>query len=230
MTTSKSSTSTIFVVVSIVAVVIIGVVFARNLTNVEHLAKGVESQSFTIDMDFDRFRQIMVRKNGTASIIGHAGMKLLDEKIEDVELDTSGDDRPILNAIRGKSKSELSAVKLLTVQIDDPTVKADKLELRQIADIEPKEIHVVTKSTGPAGQLEQYMTTLYAQPNGKSTDLTVNVNLSVRVNVPRLFQARAEARVQQAAEKAVANQTEAMKKFFAEHADEQIILPKLGSK
>ncbi len=227
MTNSKHSRTRLYAVLGTAAVVIIGAVIALNTQTVEH-ATGEQSKTFNIEVDFDRFRQIMVRKNGTASIIGLSGMKLLDERLEDVELDTSGDDRPILNAIRGKSKTDVSATKLLTVQIDDPTLEADKLHLRQVADIEPQEINVVTASMEPAGKLQKYKSTLRAHPRGQSTELTINVDITILVRVPKLFASRAHERVQKAADDAVTNQAGAMTKFFAKHSDEQLILPEFG--
>ncbi len=218
-----------FVALGITAVISIGGVIVWKASIVEHVATGNRSQTFTLDCDFDRFRQIMVRKNATAAIVGHSGMKLLDERVQDIALDTSMDDRPLLNAIRGRSKSELSAIKLLTVRLDDPTLEADELVLRQVADIEPGRIDVVTKSTGPAGRLESYTTTLHAEPDAQTTKVTVTVGLTVRVEVPKLFVSRADDRVQQAADDAISGQQEAMKQFIIQHADERLILPELGN-
>ena len=228
MKASIRSHTKLYAALGIIAVVIIGGAITWKASIVDHVATGKQSQTFNVDCEFDRFRQIMVRKNATAAIVSHSGMKLLGERVQDIALDTSKDDRPLLNAIRGKSKSELSAIKLLTVQLDDPTLEADELVLRQVAEIDPEQINVLTKSTGPAGRLESYITTLHAEPYAQTTKLTVTVDLTVRVNVPKLFVSRADARVQQAAVDAISGQERAMKQFINEHVDERLILPELG--
>lgn len=169
----------------------------------------------------------MVRKNATAAIVGHSGMKLLSENVQNVELDTSRDDRPLLNAIRGKSKSEVSATKTITVGLDDPTLEATELVLNQVADIQTSQIDVVTKSKKPVGRLENYATTLKAVPDAQATLVTVTVDMSVRVRVPILFVSQADARVQQAADDAIAGQSAAIQQFIGENADQRLILPDL---
>lgn len=216
-----------YLVIGIVAAIIAVAIVIWKASVVEHLSSGVSKQTFTVDCEFDRFRQIMVRKNATAAIVGHSGMTLLSEKVQDIELDTSRDDRPLLNAIRGKSKSEVTAIKIITVGLDDPTLEASKLVLRQVANIHTSEIDVTTQATGPAGRLEQYSTTLNAQPDSQGTQVTISVEMRVRVKVPMLFVSRADVRVQQAADAAINGQTAAIKQFIIENADQRIILPDL---
>jgi len=199
-----------------------------SFSTVDYLASGKQEESFVVDCTFSKFRQIMVRKNATAAIIGQSGMTLLDEKIQDVQLDTSGDDRPLLNAILGRSKSGLTAIKQITVKLDDPAIDADKLVLRQQANIQPDVMNVVTKSKAPAGNLESYETTLEARPNGDRTEVTTMVALSVHVKLPKMFTSRADTQVQRSAIDAVTEQARSIKAFIAEHADERMIVPELG--
>ncbi|WP_146595964.1 hypothetical protein [Novipirellula galeiformis] len=206
--------------------------------SVEHRATAYQDRSIVVDCDFAKFRQIMVRKNATAAIVEHSGMTLLDERIQDVALDTSGDDRPLLNAIRGVSKTDVAAVKQLTVQLDDPTLEASELVLRQNVDIQQDSFHVTTVSEGPAGRLENYKTTLDAVPNeaeagtteavAGGTRIKLTVEMTVRVKVPRLFRHRADAGVQDAADDAIQGQADAIEQFIARYADDAFILPELN--
>ncbi len=54
---------------------------------VDHTSEGSSRRQFTIQVDFDTFRQIMVRKNATEAIVSHSGMKLLDERVDDISID-----------------------------------------------------------------------------------------------------------------------------------------------
>ncbi len=216
--------------VAIITILLIAGVAAAawSLGSVTHLATGQHQESFTIEVDFDKFRQIMVRKNATAAIVGRSGMTLKDERIDDFQVDTSGDERPLLNAIRGKSKSEVDAVKQLTARLEDPAIDADELILRQHAVIETGSMIVETRSKSPAGNLEDYQTKLQAKPDGDRTAVILNVALKVRVDVPKMFVGRANEEVQQSAEDAVRQQAESIRAFVAQHADKRLILPELG--
>ncbi len=209
-------------------VLVLAALIAWQLRSIEHLATGQQQRSFVVDCDFAKFRQIMVRKNATAAIVGHTGMRLINEQIEDVMVDTSQDDRPLLNAIRGVSKTEVSAVKELTVQLEDPTLEANELVLEQNADIQPDRIDVITVSKRAAGRLKHYQTTLDAKPDPEGTRVVLTVELDVLVKVPHFFKHRADAGVQQAADDAITGQAAAIEAFIARHADELLILPELN--
>lgn len=199
------------------------------LSPVEHLADGQSSASFFIECDFDKFRQIMVRKNATAVIVEQTGMKLLDERIDDVQLEVNEGDRPLLDAIRGKWKSDMTAIKELVVELTDPALDAKELILRQQANMQSESMEVATKSKSPAGNLRSYATSLNAKKSGERTEVSIDVALTVLTNVPSLFTGQADKQVQQAADEAVSSQTEAMKAFVARHADRRLILPEFGN-
>ena len=208
-------------------ILVAGTAAAWTLATVDHLASGSESYRFLVECDYDKFRQIMVRKNATDAIISQGGMSLIDEQVLDLQIDTSGDDRPLLHALRGRSKSEVEAVKALTVRLNVPAVTADELELVQVAEIDANQLNVETKSKGPAGNLENYVTSLGARPANGGTEVTLSVSMDVRVQVPKMFTSRADAEVQRAAEDAAAEQEKSIRTFIAEHADKQLILPEL---
>ncbi len=200
---------------------------AWQLSPVSRLSPGTSERSFEMPIEFAKFRQIMVRKQATAAIVSHGGMQLLDEKIQGVSVDTSGDDRPILNALRGRSQSELAARKQLLVSLDDPSLEADQLSLTQTADIRSDSMNVRSVANQPAGNLEEYSTTLAATPADGVTQVTVSVDMRVRVKVPKLFVGRADAKVQQAAEAATREQQAAIEHFINQYAGELIVLPEL---
>ena len=203
--------------------------FAWQLRPIEHVTSGKATSTVTLECSFEKFRQIMVRKNATKAIVGDSGMKLIDEQVLDIDLDTSRDDRPLLNALRGKSKTDLVAVKQLTVQLTDPMLEASELVLRQDADIKEQRIHVETSSKRPAGRLQKYATTLDAYPadNGTATRVELSVDMNVVIRVPKYFRHKADEGVQQAADDAIAGQETSIKDFVTLYADERFIIPDL---
>ena len=200
-----------------------------RLSRVDHLATGAEQKTITIDCEYGKFRQIMIRKNATAAIVAHGGMTLIDEQVHDLTLDTSRDDRPILNAIRGQSKSDLKAIKEITVSLDDPMLEADRLVLRQESEITETQMTAESTSKEPAGRLKRYQTSLYARPEGDKTVVDLSVELDVLITIPKFLAYKADEGVQEAAVDAVGGQSEALKSFIAKHRDKRMILPDIGS-
>jgi len=177
----------------------------------EHSVKSVAERQFILNVDFDAFRQLLVRTNATAAILEHGGMELVDETTETVDVDLSNDPRPLRNALRGKSKANVFAIKRLTVQLNDPQLKATELMLTQDCRIQPKMIHIVTTSDQPSGELRAYSTTLDAIRVGAGTEVTLKVELTVDVRIPRVFISQAESRVQDATELSTQSQEAAIR-------------------
>lgn len=227
MKTNFPNRSRFFVASAAFALVVVGSIAVWSFVSVDHVASGSQTHQFVIDCDFDKFRQIMVRKNASAAIIGKSGMTLVDQEIEEVQLDTSQDDRPVRNAIRGKSKSEVLAIKHLVVQVNDPALQGQQLALRQRAEVKPDLLDVSTRSKSAAGNLKNYQTTLQARPRGDQTEVKLTVALQVQVRVPKIFTGRADTRVQQAADNAVTDQAKSIESFIGEYSDNRIILPEL---
>ena len=200
-----------------------------QLSKVSRAIAGSSEREFAIDVQFDQFRKIMVRKDSTAAVIGHSGMQLLEQKLQGVTIDASADRRPLLNALRGKSESDLSATKQIVVRLEDPALKADELSLTQLAQIEPNALRVVTTASQATGNLEAYETTLRAVPQGNQTRVDLTVTQTVRVEVSWLFLSVAERRVQGAADDALAEQEQAIRDFVTRYADQVIILPEFGA-
>lgn len=195
------------------------------LSPVMHTSTATATRTFSLEVDFSRFRQLMIRKSPTAAIVSHGGMKLIDETVQDLKVDRSKDDRPILNAIRGQSKIELDAVRTLTVELNDPHIKTEQLTLRQIADIDIDQLRVTSTGVGQQQSVKAYETVLMAKSEGNRSTVTLDVAMTIEIDVPRLFTGVADQRIQEASEKALADQQDAITQFVIDHADESIILP-----
>lgn len=169
----------------------------------------------------------MVRKQASAAIIAQSGMTLLEESVQGLQIDTPDDDRPLRNALRGRSQSDVSSVNEIVVQLDGPAIGAERLVLRQEAHIQLGEFRVVTRSTAATGNLQDYETTLLARPTGESTQVELSVTLHVHVCLPKLFSARANTGVQQAADRAIAGQAASMTAFVDQYSRDLLTSPQL---
>lgn len=195
-----------------------------GLSKTDCSVEGKSQQKFTLDVDFDTFRQILVRTNATAAILEHGGMKLVNEKTEDIVIDLSKDSRPLRNFLRGKSKADITAIKHLTVQLNDPQLNATELLLTQNCRIQREKIHIVSSSDKQAGELRIYNTTLDAVKVDNATEVTLSINMTVDVCVSRIFLSQAAPRVQKAAEKAMQEQKDAMRNLVANVDRHAIVL------
>ena len=180
-----------------------------------------------MDIDFDKFRQIMVRKNATESIVAHSGMKLLKEQVNELSIDVPKQKHPILNALLGRSNAEISASKQITVSLENPDIDAKEMVLNQYAQIDSEQMDVTSQASGPAGNLTAYSTRLRATKSDAGTKVELTINQSVNVKVPKFFVSEADRRVQQAAANSTAEQEKAIRSFISLYQNDAIILPAL---
>lgn len=206
-------------------VLVLGSAAGYGLSAVSHQSTAGATRSFTLPCSFSRFRQLMVRKQPTREIVAHGGMKLIDETVQDLKVDHSLDDRPLLNAIRGKSKIQLDAVRTLTVELKDPHLENEQLTLNQIVDIDADRLQVRSTSVGEQQSIKAYETTLDAAPVGDQTEIVLTVEMTIEIQVPRAFTGTADHRIAAAAEKALADQQSGITQFVIDHADESLIMP-----
>ncbi len=198
---------------------------AWGLSKSDCAVKGIAERSFTIDVDFNTFRQILVRTDATSAIVEHGGMKVIDESTDSVDIDLSNDSRPLRNLLKGKSKANVAATKHLTVQLNDPQLKATELKLSQDCKIQPDKIHIVSIADQPAGELKTYRTSLDAVKVNGRTEIRLSLDMTVDVCISRLFLPQAEARVKQAAEKTMEEQESAIRSLVSKFERDAIIVP-----
>ena len=182
------------------------------------------NRAFSLHTDMDTFRQLLVRTKATEAILEHSGMELMDETTESVDIDLSNDSRPLRNFLRGKSKANVSATKHLKVKLNDPQISTTDLSLTQECKIGPKNIHVTTSADGPSGDLKSYSTTLKAVKGEQGTDVVLTIEMTVEVKVCSLFESQARSRVQQAANKSLEDQEEALRSL----AEDPVSGPSVG--
>ena len=227
MKLSKRKHSTILAwLIGLAAIVLIGVCAAWQFSSIHFMALGKSEREFMVDIDYDRFRQIMVRTNVADEMISASGLKLENQQIENLVVNTSKDDRPLIHALLGKSKTELEAEKHLVVAVKNSEIDLDSLALTQNAEIGNDLLNVRTFADKSTGKLEAYETTLNARREAKGTLVKLSIQMKVKTLVPRLFQGAATRRVQTAADKATQEQEVALRSIVAEHASERMIAPR----
>ncbi|WP_146459240.1 hypothetical protein [Rubripirellula tenax] len=216
------------IVVAVVVVLLtLAAIIVPQLIPKPYVATASQQRQFTLNCDFAKFRQIMVRTNATKAIVNRDGMELINESIEELNLDSSKDERPLLNAILGKSKSELDAIRTITVSVNDPYAKVDQLKLRQVADIDTDQMNVNTAAIGRQGNIHDYATTLTASRDGNETKVELTLDMKIELSLPSMFRGRADTQVADTATNALADQEAAITELVIENADKALILPKL---
>jgi len=204
----------------------IGSGIAWQLSSTNYLASGSSERAFLLEVDYDKFRQIMVRNDVTREVITASGLTLKSDDLENLVVDTSQDRRPVINALLGRSKTELDATKHLTVSVKNAEVNLDTLELTQHAEIGNDLIDVRTVADKPTGNLESYETSLKAKRMPRGTEVVVTIQLKVNISLPRLFQSTAGARVQAEADKSTKEQEEMLRDVVVKHSKELTVILK----
>jgi len=186
-----------------------------SLSSAENRITVRGETNFVLDVDFEEFRQNLLKANATTSIVENGGMTLVDERVVSLRIDLSKDPRPLRNALAGKSKSEVFATKRLIVALDDPQLSTKQLELEQHVKIQLASIYICTKSTESSGELLSYETTLEAKKSNGQTEVSLSVDMTIDVRVSPVFLSQAESRVQQGANQAVLDQEKAIRQLVS---------------
>jgi len=203
--------------------------FAWQFWSINYLASGSSERVFQLDVEYDRFRQILVRNDVTREVIAASGLKLKSEEVEKLVVDTTQDRRPVINALLGRSKTELEATKQLTVSVKNAEVNLDTLRLTQHAEVGNDLISVRTVADKPTGNLESYETSLKAKRVVDGTEVVVTVQLKINTTIPRLFQSTARERVQAAADKSTKEQEATLRDIITKNANAPTVVLKRGS-
>lgn len=222
-TTRRSQIGILLILGTLLVVGVVG----WGLWAVEYTASGSSHREFTLNVDFVKFRQIMVRKNATQAIVAHSGMKLIEERVNDLSVEVPRQKRPILKALLGNANADLAASKQITVSLEDPQLNAKQLTLNQLVDIHPDYMEVHSESSEPAGNLKYYATRLRASDYEGGTKVELTIDQKVDVKVPKLFIAEADRKVQQAADESTTQQEQAIRAFITQFQDEVIVIPEL---
>lgn len=199
---------------------------AWQLSSTDYMASGSSERVFLLDVEYDKFRQILVRNDVTSEVIAASGLTLKSDDLENLVVDTTKDRRPVINALLGRSKTELEATKHLTVSVKNAEVNLDTLELTQHAEVGNDLISVRTVADKPTGNLESYETSLKAKRVVKGTEVVVAVQLKVNTTLPRLFQSTARERVQAAADKTTKEQEATLRNVIVKHSKELTLVLK----
>ena len=199
---------------------------AWQFSSTNYMASGSSERVFLLDVEYDKFRQILVRNDVTSEVIAASGLTLKSDDLENLVVDTTKDRRPVINALLGRSKTELEATKHLTVSVKNAEVNLDTLELTQHAEVGNDLISVRTVADKPTGKLESYETSLKAKRVVKGTEVVVAVQLKVNTTLPRLFQSTARERVQAAADKTTQEQEATLRNVIAKHSKELTLVLK----
>ena len=199
---------------------------AWQLSSTDYMASGSSERVFLLDVEYDKFRQILVRNDVTNEVIAASGLTLKSDDLENLVVDTTKDRRPVINALLGRSKTELEATKHLTVSVKNAEVNLDTLDLTQHAEVGNDLISVRTVADRPTGKLESYETSLKAKRVVKGTEVVVAVQLKVNTTLPRLFQGTARERVQAAADKTTKEQEATLRNVIVKHSKELTLVLK----
>jgi hypothetical protein len=124
-----------------------------NAVPCECLAVSQSEDACIINIPYQEFRTLIVRNDATKAILERDGFVLVDEETLELKIDFGDDKRPILNAIFGKSRSNVKALKRLVVGINDLYVGAVKLVILQNSKITPQEVCVESNSENRCGDI-----------------------------------------------------------------------------
>jgi hypothetical protein len=188
-----------------------------NVVPCECRAISKYEDSRVIDIAYQDFRTLIVRNDATKAIVERDGFMLVDQEILELKIDFGDDKRPILNALFGKSKSNVKASKRLIVGLNDANAGADKLVILQNSRITPQEVSVESNSEYRCGDILKYVATLNARPVDAATSVRVAIEIEISKPLSPFLHSIAQTRLDRQVKESVDKQVIAINEFVQEH-------------
>ena len=197
-----------------------GIAFAFLPQEELEVASSAEHQ-FTIDVKMERVRKVLVRTNAAKKIIAMSDAELKNQKWLDMRFEMPG---KILDRnwhVDGEGK--------LQVLIKDGYIGDHQITLNQAVDITRQRLHVTNDLTESDGAIQDYASVMTLTPDEfGNAAFDCKLNLKVKTTANQITKGRVESEIKAAAKKSLERQEQAIRDIVEEHADETIIMPKLG--
>lgn len=168
-----------------------------------------ESRSHYSPLSYEEFRTRLVRGDFTPMLIESAGCTLVESEVLNREIDVSTDPRPLLNALKRKSKSTVKQTQSLTIELANNNLEASTLRLFQSAEICAKHFTITVTLQAPAGILADYHYEIQGAPEGEGTRLTFKLDAKVKKEISSIAHPWVPQKVQEGVEEALERQSEA---------------------
>lgn len=139
--------------------------------------------SYTIDLPYDEVRTRLVRGELSTACIEAAGCRVLDTEIVERDIDLSKDPRPLINALKRKSKSIVKQKQMIVVEVQQEQLETDTLKLLQSAVITPKGFEVQVRLCQASGLLADYEYVILGKPNGDATEISFQLRAVVQKQI-----------------------------------------------
>ncbi|MFO0939973.1 MAG: hypothetical protein U0930_04335 [Pirellulales bacterium] len=141
------------------------------------------SCSYTIDLPYDEVRTRLVRGELTTACIEAAGCRVVDTEIVERDIDLSKDPKPLINALKRKSKSTVKQKQMIVVEVKKEQLETDNLKLLQSATITPKGFEIQVRLFQASGLLADYEYVILGKPKGEFTEVSFQLRAVVQKQV-----------------------------------------------
>lgn len=168
-----------------------------------------ENRSDFSPLPYEEFRTRLVRGDFTPMLIEAAGCTLIESEVLNREIDVSTDPRPLINALKRKSKSTVKQSELLTIELGNDNLEASNLQLLQSAEIFAKHFTITVTLVEPAGILNDYRYEIQGAPEGQGTRLTFKLDATVKKELSAVAHPWVPQKVQEGVRQALDRQSEA---------------------
>ena len=225
MTSSRKSGMWIGVPLLIVTGVVGGGLVFRG----EYATEQTAQRSFTIDEDFTKVRKIMVRTKAAQEIITMGGdSEFVEQKWEGGSADAAGEDVGkafLRNVLSSDPDWQLKLHGTLKVRTLDDYIGKDVVALEQEVDIVPDHLQSDTKLMEGSKRLLGYAMTTRLEREEDHTRVVLKLTQEIKTDAPWFAHGIADRRVRASAERALANQADAMRRLIDDNRDKNWLFP-----
>ncbi len=139
---------------------------------------------------------------------------VIEDKILERKIDLSNDRRPLMNALKRRSKSTVHQKHQITIELDHETLGSRTVQILQDVHISPEETRIHASLVTPLPKLKSYVFEIRAFPMEEQTKLDFNADIVFAESISSLFQPIYEQRVETEFDHAMAKQVSAFMSTF----------------
>jgi hypothetical protein len=198
-------------------IVLLAVVGAAAYFNiVKHASRASKSNTYTIDLKFERVKKILSKTDTLEAIVEAQHGKLIDRKWHSLNISSE----------KLRSGWEVNGTAEFVVLTNHPETGQLRLRFAQRINITKTSLRSETVLMEPCGHIKGIATVLEMVPNGEQqTKVSVQSQIVYERKLPKQYVGYMDQRVNEAADKMLVKNQEVLTSHIEKYRDKKFIIP-----
>ena len=181
-----------------------------------HTSRASKSSSYVLDVKFEDFKKVMIRRNSLEEVISYQHGQLISQQWDNITLSSD-------KLLHGW---EVDANGYFIVNMDMGQMGKMNLRLKQEVHLDKTKLHTVTTLMEPVGGLQQFTSTMLIEPQGEQTKVSETVTIVFKHKIPKNFGPTMDQLVDQGAAEALTKSREAILHLMSKYGNtKKFVIP-----